>query len=148
MPPNSIAGDRLHPYYRASWLYRETGAKGEPYHLLNHGGYQAPPLDGIWATAPYFHNASVPTIADVLDSKSRPAIFTRTFKTDEDAYDQQSVGWKITRLEPNATKRTTAHEQRRITNTSQPGRGNQGHTFGDKLSPDQRKAVLEYLKTL
>ena len=135
-------------YYQASWLYRDTGPHGEPYQMLNHGGYQAPPLDGVWATAPYFHNASVPTIADVLDSRSRPAIFTRSFDTDEAAYDQPRVGWKITRFEPDAAKRTAPHEQRRITNTSAPGRGNQGHTFGDKLTPDERNAVLEYLKTL
>lgn len=137
-------------YYISSWVYRETGPDGEPYHMLNHGGYQAPPLDGVWATAPYFHNASVPTVEHVLDSKSRPAIYTRSFETDEDAYDQQRVGWKITRLDPDAAaaEKTEAHEQRRITNTSFPGRGNQGHTFGDKLTSDQRKAVLEYLKTL
>ncbi|HUQ67976.1 MAG TPA: hypothetical protein VM165_00545 [Planctomycetaceae bacterium] len=135
-------------YFEASWLYRETGPDGEPYHLLNHGGYQAPPLDGVWATAPYFHNASVPTIAHVLDSQTRPAVFTRSFETDAEAYDQQRVGWKITLLEPDAAKRAAAHEQRRITNTALPGRGNRGHTFGDSLTPDQRTAVLEYLKTL
>ena len=70
------------------------------------------------------------------------------FETDEAAYDQQRVGWKITRLEPDAAKKTAPHEQRRITKTSHPGRGNQGHTFGDKLTPDERQAVLEYLKTL
>jgi hypothetical protein len=135
-------------YYRSSWLYRETGPDCEPYHLLNYGGYQAPPLDGVWATAPYFHNGSVPTIADVLDSKTRPAIFTRSFKTDKDAYDQKRVGWKVTRLEPDDANRKEAHEQRRITDTSLPGRGNKGHTFGDKLTPDQRTALLEFLKTL
>jgi len=29
-----------------------------------------------------------------------------------------------------------------------PGYGNYGHTFGDKLSDQERKSVLEYLKTL
>ena len=37
---------------------------------------------------------------------------------------------------------------RRIYDVAQPGRGNQGHTFGDKLSDDERWAVIEYLKTL
>ncbi len=36
-------------------------------------GYQAPPLDGIWATAPYLHNGSVPTLAALLNSSDRPA---------------------------------------------------------------------------
>jgi hypothetical protein len=65
---------------------------GKPLHLLNYGGYQTPPLDGVWATAPYFHNGSVPTIAGVLESKSRPSIYTRSFSTEKDAYDQQRVG--------------------------------------------------------
>ena len=35
-------------------------------------GYMAPPLDGVWATAPYLHNGSVPTIEALLNSPSRP----------------------------------------------------------------------------
>jgi hypothetical protein len=35
-----------------------------------------------------------------------------------------------------------------VYDTSRPGQGNGGHTFGDKLSEDERKAVIEYLKTL
>jgi len=69
------------PYYLASWIYREKGPDRKPLHLLNSGGYQAPPLDGVWATAPCFHNGSVPTIAGVLESKSRPSIYTRSFST-------------------------------------------------------------------
>ena len=32
--------------------------------------------------------------------------------------------------------------------TTQPGRGNGGHTYGDELTDDERTAVIEYLKTL
>jgi len=42
----------------------------------------------------------------------------------------------------------TAYERRKIYDTTQPGRGNQGHTFGDDLTEEQRWAVIEYLKTL
>jgi hypothetical protein len=35
-------------------------------------GYVAPPLDGVWATAPYLHNGSVPTLAALLDTRNRP----------------------------------------------------------------------------
>lgn len=135
-------------YYKASWLYREKGPDGEPLHMVNYGGYQAPPLDGVWATAPYFHNGSVPTIAHVLNSKSRPAVYTRSFRTDKDAYDQNRVGWKVTPVDLGDAQRTSRYEQRRITDTSRPGRGNQGHTFGDGLSTSERAALLEYLKTL
>src|SRR3954454_13140607 len=40
-------------------------------------GYEAPPLYGAWASAPYFHNGSVPTIRDVLRPDRRPAIWRR-----------------------------------------------------------------------
>ncbi|HEX6945681.1 MAG TPA: hypothetical protein VF196_05765, partial [Casimicrobiaceae bacterium] len=40
-------------------------------------GYEAPPLYGVWASAPYFHNGSVPTIRDVLQPAKRPAIWMR-----------------------------------------------------------------------
>ena len=54
-------------------------------------GYQAPPLDGVWATAPYFHNGSVPTLAGVLNSKARPKVFTRSYHTGEEDYDKDKV---------------------------------------------------------
>ena len=45
-------------------------------------------------------------------------------------------------------KLDTAYERRKMYDTTQPGRGNQGHTFGDDLTEEQRWAVIEYLKTL
>jgi len=41
-----------------------------------------------------------------------------------------------------------AHERRKIYDTRLPGRGNTGHLFGDKLTEEERMAVIEYLKTL
>ena len=58
-------------------------------------GYQAPPLDGIWATAPYLHNGSVPTLYHLLKSSDRPARFRRPPSTDFEHYDQVKVGWKF-----------------------------------------------------
>ena len=111
-------------------------------------GYQAPPLDGIWASAPYFHNGSVPTVYHVLNSKARPKVFTRSYKTDLDAYDAEKVGWKVQVLERGPAGGVSAFERRKVYDTTQPGRGNGGHTFGDELTEDQRRAVIEYLKTL
>jgi mono/diheme cytochrome c family protein len=107
--------------------------------------YVPPPLDGIWATAPFLHNGSVPTLAALLDSTKRPRQWTRTF--DSSDYDQAALGWKFTvavphSQEPDAMKRT------KIYDTTKFGYGNQGHTFGDALEPEDRTAVLEYLKTL
>jgi mono/diheme cytochrome c family protein len=135
-------------YYLKSWFAREHGPQGEPLHGLSRGGYQAPPLDGIWATPPYFHNGSVPTLDGVLNSRSRPRIFTRSFRGDVAEYDSRHVGLKVSVLEKPADARLPAIERRRVYDTSQPGRGNGGHAFGDSLSETQRKAVIEYLKTL
>jgi mono/diheme cytochrome c family protein len=111
-------------------------------------GYQAPPLDGIWATAPYLHNGSVPSLALVLQSSERPARFRRPPSTDFLHYDRANVGWKY-QLEPEpADPKMKAQDSRYIYDTARWGLGNRGHTFGDKLSEEQRTEVIEYLKTL
>jgi hypothetical protein len=131
-------------YYAQSWF-----AQGEHGMPIETDGYQAPPLDGIWATAPYFHNGSVPTLYGVLNSKARPTLFRRTFRTDRDVYDEKHVGWKVNVLERLPARETMSdREFREFYDTRIPGRGNQGHTYGDKLSDAERFALIEYLKTL
>ena len=100
-------------------------------------GYQAPPLDGIWATAPYFHNGSVPTVYHVLNSKARPKIFTRSYRTDEADYDEEKLGWKVKVLDGPPDPKLPPIERRKVYDTTQPGRGNGGHTFGDKLTEER-----------
>mgnify|MGYP001806483322 CR=1 FL=1 len=136
-------GPKFADAYNASWFAKEDGLK----EIKVNPGYQAPPLDGVWATAPYFHNGSVPTLAGVLNSKARPKVFTRSFKTDEADYDKEKVGWKITEVKPPDAK-ASGYERRKVYDTSLPGRGNGGHTYGDELSEAERTAVIEYLKTL
>jgi mono/diheme cytochrome c family protein len=136
--------ERYAMHYRKTWLAGEKGLKS----LTEPVGYQAPPLDGIWATAPYFHNGSVPTVYHVLSSKSRPKIFTRSFRTDVKDYDQEKLGLKIEVLQHGPDPKLPAYERRKVYDTTQPGRGNGGHSFGDHLDNSQRRAVIEYLKTL
>ena len=121
---------------KPGWFANEMQARVTP-------GYQAPPLDGIWATAPYFHNGSVPTVYHVLNSTARPTFFTRSFRTDRDAYDASLLGWKF---DKGADAPTPG--PRRVYDTTKPGRSNRGHTYGDQLSEAERLAVIEYLKTL
>jgi len=132
-------------HYNQTWFAKETGTG---YLLTEPKGYQAPPLDGVWATAPYFHNGSVPTLTDVLNSKARPKIFTRSYQTGAEDYDAVKAGWKVQVLERGAERDMSGYERRKIYDTTQPGRGNGGHTFGDHFSDDERRAVVEYLKTL
>lgn len=109
-------------------------------------GYVAPPLDGIWATAPYLHNASVPNLALVLDSTRRPE-FWRRVDYDSTNFDESSVGWPY--LETAYGQDDAPEDERRfIYDATKLGHWNTGHTFGDHLTDSERAAVLEYLKTL
>jgi cytochrome c5 len=119
---------------------------GELARLEPQPGYVAPPLDGIWATAPYFHNGSVPTVAAVLDSGSRPTYWTRTF--DDADLDMTNLGWNHTVLSYGKAGAANASEAKRIYDTTGLGYGSGGHTYGDVLTPEDRAAVIEYLKTL
>jgi mono/diheme cytochrome c family protein len=132
-------------HYNESWFTKE---KGDGYKGKMTGGYQAPPLDGIWATAPYLHNGCAPTVYHVLNSKARPRIFTRSYRTGKEDYDPVRLGWKITVLEKGPDPSLPGIERRKVYDTTQPGRGNGGHTFGDMLTEEQRSAIIEYLKTL
>ncbi|MBK7936164.1 MAG: c-type cytochrome [Lewinellaceae bacterium] len=125
-----------HTWYNNSW-YGQGANKGQ---MLPNDGYVAPPLDGVWATAPYLHNASVPTLEDLLNSTQRPVYWKRVFENTEANYDQVKGGWKYT-VEPAKTDVETY-------DTTLPGYGNGGHKFGDRLTAEERKAVVEYLKTL
>ena len=136
--------DRSIDHYNATWF-----GQVHPVDKTIEDGYKAPPLDGIWATAPYLHNGSVPTLADLLESDRRPDMFLRQPSTDFEHYDRQNVGWKVQRLDPTTRpKFDDAFATRSVFDASRYGLGNRGHTFGDKLSADERSAVIEYLKTL
>ena len=99
--------------------------------------YKARPLNGIWATAPYLHNGSVPTLRDLLEpAAKRPKVFWRGY----DVYDPVKVGFVSDG--PEAQRVGT-----RLDTGSKAG-GNQGHEFGTGLTAVEKEALLEYLKTL
>jgi mono/diheme cytochrome c family protein len=109
-------------------------------------GYVAPPLDGIWATAPYFHNGSVPTIELVLDSSARPARWKRV-DDDSTHFDEEALGFPWLPVEY-AQEQAPLAERRYIYDTGFFSQSNAGHRFGDHLTSAERRAVIEYLKTL
>jgi hypothetical protein len=99
-------------------------------------GYMARPLDGLWLRAPYLHNGSVPTLADLLaPADMRPVTFRRGI----DLYDPVRVGFVSTG--PAAEGRGTLYD------TNLPGNSNAGHLFGVTLSDANKRALIEYLKT-
>jgi hypothetical protein len=74
----------------------------------------------------------------LLNSKTRPTYWSRSFEKPQ--YDYENVGWVYTvEKEGGSTS---------VYDTKQAGYGNGGHYFGDALSDGERKAVIEYLKTL
>ncbi|HEX8166602.1 MAG TPA: di-heme-cytochrome C peroxidase [Beijerinckiaceae bacterium] len=102
------------------------------------GAYEARVMEGIWAAAPYLHNGSVPTLADLLKPPDeRPA----SFKIGP-AYDRETVGLAIDQPQSTFTLQTT--------NCSNINSGNSrcGHPYGTTLSPEQKRELLEYLKIL
>jgi mono/diheme cytochrome c family protein len=107
-------------------------------------GYVAPPLDGVWATAPYFHNGSVPTLWHVLHPHARPVVWRRS----PTGYDESRVGLEVEERDELPEGRLLPAERRTYFDTRRPGKSAAGHDFPDVLDEDAKTAVLEYLKTL
>lgn len=121
------------------WFNNSWFSNGEnPSEYLKVDGYMAPPLDGIWATAPYLHNGSVPTLFHLLDSESRPEIWKRTSSSSN--YNFNQVGLKF--------EEETTKSNKFSFDTNLVGYSNSGHYFSDYLTNEQREDLLEYLKTL
>lgn len=121
-------------WYNKSWFANSFPKSS----LQAENGYIAPPLDGIWASAPYLHNGSVPTLEDLLNSSQRPVRWKRSQSSF--AYDYQKVGWKYSIPSKSRGKN--------IYDTQLLGYGNGGHSFGDKLNNEERTNLIEYLKSL
>lgn len=135
-------GDRF-----LDWLQRSF--YGELAYVAPALGYLAPPLDGVWATAPYLHNDSVPSLADLLESPKRPTFWEFARAQDgSPVYDRERVGWHYLRLSEGKSGAMSWEARNRIYDTGQTGYGNGGHDFGDELDTEERHALMEYLKTL
>ena len=106
-------------------------------HFRKTGGYANHPLDGIWLRGPFLHNGSVPTLRDLLDApEARPTSFYRGY----DVVDRVNVGF-ISNV-PAADGQVFTHYD-----TSVPGNSNSGHTYGTTLPDEDKRALVEYLKT-
>jgi cytochrome c peroxidase len=105
--------------------------------------YKAGPRDGVWATAPFIHNGSVPNLYEMLLPAAER---TKKFYVGGD-FDPVKVG-----LDTKATSGTF------LMDTTLPGNSNAGHSFensprgngvvGPLLSEDDRWALVEYLKSI
>ena len=170
-------------------------------------GYLAPPLFGVWASAPYFHNGSVPDVWGVLDPSARPKLWKRQStpaRPDQEgqvvmgydvsierAYNPDRLGWNyeemacgdgtipVLNCDPMGGEDDALGQQllaqaygnvvaawnvgnapilldltpeqvenRKIYNTNLFSQGNEGHDFTAVLSDAERRALIEYMKTL
>ena len=100
--------------------------------------YKARPLNGIWATAPYLHNGSVPSLWGLLQTpETRPV----QFRVGSREFDPVNVGY-ITNLGPSVFNVLD------IDGNTISGNENNGHTYGTALPNDDKWALVEYMKTL
>jgi hypothetical protein len=99
--------------------------------------YKARPLNGVWATGPYLHNGSVPSLAELL-------------KPDSDRVQEFYVGSWV--FDPVNVGITSVPEEGGIGmflfKTSSVGNSNAGHNFGTTLTAQQKRQLIEYLKSL
>ncbi len=139
----------------------ENGGPEKP--AANIRAYKARPLNGIWATAPYLHNGSVPTLHDLLlpsrvrntapadwtpPQRVAPSVLAGKFRPEEfyldfSKFDTERVGFAQQQA-PGAFK----FEMWKSATEPIPGNYNSGHDYGVELNDNDRKALVEYLKTL
>jgi cytochrome c5 len=128
---------KLTPDQRLEWNgYREDGVAAPL-------GYRARPLEGLWATPPFLHNGSVPSLYQLLLPVEQR---DKTFYVGSREFDPKNVGFTTAQFSGGFLYRT-----------DQPGNSNAGHEFrngsgkgviGPELSDAERWAIIEYLKTL
>ena len=100
--------------------------------------YKARPLNGIWSTAPYLHNGSVPNLYQLLKPSAER---TADFPVGSREFDPVNVGF-VSTPSPGAFRfRTTDDAGNPI-----PGNSNAGHEYGTTLDDEQRWQLIEFLK--
>ena len=129
--------------YSRSW-FAHAGESDEQQTILDPNGYVAPPLDGVWASAPYFHNGSVPTLWGVLNPDERPTVWRPVSQE----LDREKIGLTIEVVDDVPESISDLIERRSYFDTRRFGKGNSGHDYPNRLTRQEKRAVLEYLKTL
>jgi hypothetical protein len=95
------------------------------------GKYWAASLAGVWARSPYLHNGSVRTMDDLLNP---PAARAKSFRRGSRVYDAEQLGY--------------TDGGAYVLDTTSPGNANGGHDYGTDLSQQQKRDLIEFLKTL
>lgn len=110
-------------------------SEGHPNVWRDTNGYAARSLAGIWSTAPYLHNGSVPTLWHVLSpAADRP----EKFSVGSSQYDPEKVGY-VSEISDSSPF---------VFDTTQSGNSNSGHEYGTTLSDSEKMSLIEFLKSL
>ena len=138
---NAAAGVMLKkPFNTLSALAAEFQFNLPSPKLENKKVYKARQLNGIWTSAPYLHNGSVPSLWDLLTpEEQRPTLFY----TGSRQLDTRKVGYQSTIIEGAPLPAATT-----LFDTSLYGNSNAGHNFGTTLTAIEKWALIEYLKSL
>lgn len=105
-------------------------------------GYKARPLNGIWATAPYLHNGSIPNLYEILLA---PEKRSKTFHVGSRKFDPKNVGFVTEPGGGNSFRFDALNSDGSI----RWGNFNGGHDYGNAdLSEEDRWALVEYMKSL
>jgi len=122
------------PWQSIKALCKEYASNYSPPEQTLYNSYKARPINGVWSSAPYLHNGSVPSIYDLLLPVSqRP----ETFYVGNRELDTVKVGHVYSEA-PNTT----------LFDTHLSGNSNAGHEYGTQLSDEERWALVEYIKSL
>jgi hypothetical protein len=139
-----MVGESFVASFRASPITRHGDLVPSP-------GYAATPLNGVWASLPYLHNGSVPTVWHLLGPvHERPRIFSVQAAR---RLDQEHLGQQL-RSEDEAGASEQALIDRHSKNrdwfyVERPGCNNGEHDFWSIIRTDENhRALIEYLKTL
>ncbi|MFI3197230.1 MAG: di-heme-cytochrome C peroxidase [Methylococcaceae bacterium] len=96
--------------------------------------YKARPLNGIWASAPFLHNGSIPNLTELL---KKPEQRIAKFNVGSWEFDPINVGFST------AKEQATSEFDTSLTNDS-----NRGHDYGTNLTNSEKMELIEYIKTL
>lgn len=124
-------------------LYRTSGLGGDQTDDWSGAGackeevnplaYKSRPMDGVWATGPFLHNGSVPTLWQLF---KKPEERVKKFRVGNRVLDVREVGFVYDLAEGGDVYDTTL-----------PGNGNGGHGYGTTLSDADKWAIIEFMKS-
>lgn len=130
-------GDEIHPPKYVDGKIVKMGQEVSQQVLL---AYKARPLNGVWSSAPYLHNGSVPNLYQLLLPAKQRA---KQFYLGSMEFDSKQVGFEMTQVKESF-----------LFDTTLPGNSNAGHEYGTgygglpALTVEERWQLIEYIKTL